>query len=88
VSCKDVRNIDYSALGQRTQVTLPNGIVAYYSYDGRNRMTKLEHKDGSTVVEGYAYGLVMGDNARRLRQNSVNRPDSQGVAPRRTGQLK
>ena len=40
---------EYNDLGQRAQLSLPNGMVTDYSYDGGHRMTKLEHKDGATV---------------------------------------
>jgi hypothetical protein len=36
-----------------------------YGYDGRNRMTKIEHKDGSTVLDGFAYALTAGGNITR-----------------------
>ena len=39
------------------QVTHANGIVRLYSYDGRNRLTKIEHKNGATVVDGFTYAL-------------------------------
>jgi YD repeat-containing protein len=42
-----------------------------YSYDNRNRMTKLEHKYGATVLDGYTYALdAAGDITRVTDQNS------------------
>ena len=38
-------------------MTHANGIVTAYSYDSRNRLTKIEHKDGATVVDGFTYAL-------------------------------
>ena len=40
-----------------------------YTYDGQNRMTKLEHKDGSTVKAGWSYGLD--DNGGILQMAST-----------------
>ena len=28
-----------------------------YGCDGRNRMTKIEHKDGATALDGFTYAL-------------------------------
>ena len=39
------------------QVTHANGIVTVYNYDNRNRLTKIEHKNGATVVDGFTYAL-------------------------------
>jgi len=62
---------DYNALGQVTQVSIPNGMTTAYSYDGRNRMTKLEHKYGATVLDGYTYALdAAGEITRVTDQNS------------------
>jgi RHS repeat-associated protein len=54
-----VWDMDYNALGQQTQVTLPNGMATAYTYDGQDRMTKINHKDGvaGSTVESYAYTL-------------------------------
>ncbi len=51
------------------KVTLPNGMTTNYSYDGANRMTKLEHKDGATVVNNYAYSLTLGGGIRKSAHN-------------------
>jgi len=39
------------------QVSLPNGMATAYSYDNRNRITKIEYKYGATVLNGYTYAL-------------------------------
>jgi RHS repeat-associated protein len=48
---------DYNALGQPTQYSHPNGMTTAYAYDNHNRLTKIEHKDGDTVTDGFAYAL-------------------------------
>ena len=41
-----------------------------YGYDGRNRMTKIEHKDEATALDGYTYGLdAQGDITRTTHQD-------------------
>ena len=46
---------NYNALGQPTTVSTPNGMTTAYFYDTRNRMTKIEHKDGAVVKERFKY---------------------------------
>ena len=50
-------DIDYNALGQPTQYSHPNGMTTVYSYDTRNSMTKIQHKDGAAVKESFTYAL-------------------------------
>ena len=52
-----VWDFDYNAIGQTTQYSHPNGLDSVFSYDGGNRMTKIELKDTSTVVESFLYAL-------------------------------
>ena len=52
-----VWDIDYNALGQPTQYSHPNGMTTVYSYDTRNSMTKIQHKDGAAVKESFTYAL-------------------------------
>lgn len=47
----------YNDIGQPTYYNIPNGMTTNYSYDSRNRLTKIEHKDGSTVLDGFTYAL-------------------------------
>jgi len=54
-------DIDYNANGQPTQMTIPNGMATAYSYDVQNRLTKIEHKDGESVEDSFAY--LLDDNA-------------------------
>jgi hypothetical protein len=34
-----------------------NGMTTNYAYDSLNRLTNIEHKDGSTVLDGFYYEL-------------------------------
>ena len=61
----------YNALGQPTQVSIPNGMTTVYTYDTRNRLTKIEHKDGSTVLDGWTYSLDDQRNITRTDQADV-----------------
>ncbi len=36
---------------------IPNGMTTNYSYDSRNRLTAIEHKDGANVLDGFTYAL-------------------------------
>ncbi len=55
-------DFDYNAIGQTTKYTHPNGLDSVFSYDNGNRMTKIELKDSTTVVESFAYGLADAGN--------------------------
>jgi RHS repeat-associated protein len=48
---------DYNTLGQPTSLTIPNGMTTAYTYDNRNRLTKIEHKDVTTVKDSFTYAL-------------------------------
>ncbi len=52
-----VWDFDYNDLGQTTVYSHPNGLDSVFSYDGGNRMTKIELKDGQTVRESFLYAL-------------------------------
>ena len=58
----------YNALGQPTSVAIPNGMTTEYGYDTRNRLTKIEHKDGASVLDGFTYALDGGGNITRTTQ--------------------
>ncbi|GMV95138.1 MAG: hypothetical protein AMXMBFR82_49160 [Candidatus Hydrogenedentota bacterium] len=47
----------YNDIGQPTYYNIPNGMTTNYAYDTRNRLTAIEHKDGSTVLDGFTYAL-------------------------------
>ena len=38
-----------------TQYTHPNGMATVYTYDSVGRPTSVDHKDGSTVKQGFTY---------------------------------
>ena len=40
----------------------PNGMATVYGYDAARRLTKIDHKDGSTIVQGFTYALDNGGN--------------------------
>ncbi|GMV90599.1 MAG: hypothetical protein AMXMBFR82_03770 [Candidatus Hydrogenedentota bacterium] len=44
-------------IGQPTYYNIPNGMTTNYTYDTRNRLTAIEHKDGTTVLDGFTYAL-------------------------------
>ena len=58
-----VWDFDYNAVGQTTAYNHPNSLDSVFSYDGGNRMTKIELKDVSTVKESFAYALDKTGNA-------------------------
>ena len=60
----------YNAYNMPTSVTLPNGIVTNYGYDDVGRMTKIEHKDGATVLRGWTHTLGDDGGITRITQNS------------------
>jgi RHS repeat-associated protein len=43
--------------GFLTKYSHPNGMTTNYAYDDKSRLTKIEHKDGSTVKLGFTYTL-------------------------------
>ena len=47
----------YNDIGQPTYYNIPNGMTTNYGYDSRNRLTAIEHKDGTTVLDGFYYDL-------------------------------
>jgi RHS repeat-associated protein len=47
----------YNAIGQPTYYDVPNGMTTNYAYDTKNRLTAIEHKDGTTVLDGFTYAL-------------------------------
>jgi len=52
-----VWSFDYNELGQPTDYDIPNGMTCEYGYDTRNRLTAIEYKDGSTVLDGFYYEM-------------------------------
>jgi RHS repeat-associated protein len=68
----------YTAVGNRSTVTLPNGIITAYLYDSLNRLTNLTHKLGGTnLLASYSYQLH--PTGRRTNAVEILRiPDSEG----------
>jgi RHS repeat-associated protein len=62
----------YDPVGRLLTQTMPNGISSQYAYDAQGRPSSLQHKDGTTVVDGWNYTY---DNNSNLR----------GVASARAG---
>jgi RHS repeat-associated protein len=60
-----VWDYDYNALGHPTSLSIPNGMTTVYGYDVRNRLTKIEHKDGANVLDGSYYDLDDGGSITR-----------------------
>jgi RHS repeat-associated protein len=58
---------DYNAIGKPIQCSLPNGMVTVYGYDVRNRLTKIEHKDGANVLDGFYYAHEDGGRITRTK---------------------
>jgi RHS repeat-associated protein len=47
----------YDAVGNRESAALPNGMVTLYTYDRRNRLTKLSTSRNGTLIHEYTYTL-------------------------------
>jgi RHS repeat-associated protein len=45
----------YDAIGRRSSMTLPNGIVATYTYDNASRLTNIIHSSNSQILKSLAY---------------------------------
>ncbi|HMG74448.1 MAG TPA: RHS repeat-associated core domain-containing protein [Pyrinomonadaceae bacterium] len=47
--------IAYDAIGRRTSLTLPNGVVTEYGYDNASQLTSLTYKQGTTTLGDLTY---------------------------------
>jgi YD repeat-containing protein len=65
----------YDAAGNRATGTLPNGTSTAWTYDQRNRVTKVEHRKGTTNVVTYTY--VWNAQGLRSREIAVYAPNVQ-----------
>lgn len=54
----EVMTYDYTKVGSRASVSLPNGITTSYQYDSLNRLTNLTHKKADTLIASYTYNLL------------------------------
>ncbi len=50
-------NYGYDDAGNLTTISLPNGIGTTYTWDAANRLTNVEHKKGTNVLQNYAVTL-------------------------------
>ena len=55
----------YDNANRRTQLTLPNGIVVAYSYDGDSRVSGITYTAGSTQLGGLSYSGACPEGSRR-----------------------
>ena len=53
-----VTTYDYTKVGSRASISLPNGITTSYQYDNLNRLTNLTHKKADTLIASYTYNLL------------------------------
>ena len=61
----------YDAIGRQTQITYPNAITTNYSYDNRNRIVKIEHKDSNgTVLQSFTYTLDAVGNRTQIVEHT------------------
>jgi len=58
----DVYEIVYDDGDRRSELRLPNGITAFYSYDDNNRLTSLVYRRGTTVLEEITYAYDAAGN--------------------------
>ena len=54
----EVTTYDYTKIGSRASVSMPNGITTSYQYDSLNRLTNLTHKKADTLIASYTYNLL------------------------------
>jgi RHS repeat-associated protein len=57
----------YDAAGRRTSLTLPNGILVEYAYDGASRVTGITYKqNGTTVIGNLTYEYDKNGNRTKI----------------------
>jgi len=57
-SVNETTTYTYDAVGNRSEVDLPNGVITTYKYDDLNRLTNLTHTaQGGAVLANYVYQL-------------------------------
>jgi len=54
----EVTTYDYTKVGSREAVYLPNGVTTRYQYDALNRLTGLAHRKGDAQIASYNYTLL------------------------------
>lgn len=73
----------YDAVGNRSSMTLPNGVTTTYAYDSLNRMTNLTHKAGAALKASYSYKL----DVTGRRTNAVEVLSLEGTTSYQTNTL-
>ena len=58
LSTPEVTTYDYTKIGSRASVSLPNGIMTSYQYDNLNRLTNVSHKKADAIIASYTYELL------------------------------
>lgn len=54
----EVTTYDYTKIGSRASVVLPNGVTTNYQYDNLNRLTQLIHEKDGVPIASYSYELL------------------------------
>ena len=65
----EVTTYDYTKIGSRASVILPNGVTTNYQYDNLNRLTQLTHEKAGAPIASYTYDLL--PNGRRAAVTEV-----------------
>ena len=55
----EVTTYDYTKVGSREAVYLPNGVTTRYQYDALNRLTEVAHRKGDALIASYNYTLLL-----------------------------
>lgn len=58
LSTPEVTTYDYTKIGSRASVSLPNGVTTSYQYDNLNRLTNVSHKKADAIIASYTYELL------------------------------
>lgn len=66
----------YDAVGNRSEIDLPNGVVTTYKYDSLNRLTNMVHQFGTTTTTNLAtYSYTLNATGRRTGAVEVLRQE-------------
>lgn len=66
-----VERIAYNAKGQRTQLSLGNGVITHYDYDARTfRLSRLRSKQEGSVLQDFAYTYDLAGNLTDIRDRT------------------
>ncbi len=73
----ETNSYSYTPVGNRSTVTLANGVVTTYLYDNLNRLTNVASMSGSTNLANYGY--VLNASGRRTGAREVLRQEDTNV---------